>query len=119
MISVVLLSTSPSPSPVPQALSLSLSCWCFYLTHLLHFQIHALHRLLATYAPDPQSSVMKSKAYGNYERFCEDQDKTPAHMLVFSKYLIALFPKLKSRRLGPRGKGVPHYGGIRKRRENR
>jgi len=50
--------------------------------------------------------------YNTYVKFCEDNNVTPSKNNIFSKMLKKIFPQIRSRRLGPRGKGVPHYGGI-------
>eukprot|EP01087_Luapelamoeba_hula_P017894 TRINITY_DN5693_c0_g1_i2.p1 TRINITY_DN5693_c0_g1~~TRINITY_DN5693_c0_g1_i2.p1 ORF type:complete len:705 (+),score=108.92 TRINITY_DN5693_c0_g1_i2:468-2582(+) len=65
------------------------------------------------YCADAEGSVPKEWIYNHYVELCEWQRLTPSKNNIFSKMLKKVFPGVRSRRLGPRGKGIPHYGGIR------
>jgi regulatory factor X 1/2/3 len=58
-------------------------------------------------------SLPRSTAYKHYLRHCKEEKKDPVSAAIFGKKLLAVFRKLKSRRLGARGKTKYHYYGIR------
>lgn len=74
--------------------------------------------LKQNYDEDPDGSLPKDDIYQRYLQVCYDNSITPSKNNIFSKMLKKIFPQIRSRRLGPRGRGIPHYGGITPRNPN-
>ncbi len=53
--------------------------------------------------------------YDHYVQFCSDYRVEPVNSASFGKFIRAVFPGIKTRRLGTRGKSKYHYCGIRPR----
>lgn len=58
------------------------------------------------------SSIEKKQVYRLYCSFCVQKNLEPAKNNIFAKIVKRKFPHAKSRRLGPRGKGVPYFQGF-------
>eukprot|EP00124_Ichthyophonus_hoferi_P005209 Ihof_evm1s701 gene=Ihof_evmTU1s701 len=58
-------------------------------------------------------SLPRQTVYEQYEEFCRQTDQDPINAASFGKLIRAIFPSLKTRRLGTRGNSKYHYYGIR------
>lgn len=64
------------------------------------------------YEASGNSCIPKHLVYQHYKDFCEDNNIQFTNMANFGKIIRSVFPRLKTRRLGPRGKTKHHYHGI-------
>ena len=66
-------------------------------------------RLKANYEPGEGHSLPRQTVYENYEEFCRQTKTEPINNATFGKLIRAIFPNLKTRRLGTRGNSKVHY----------
>jgi hypothetical protein len=69
--------------------------------------------LLEKYEQHPDSDLLRSYVYEQYETFCKDNNIESTNTSGFGKLIHATFPNIKSRRLGIRGRSKYHYIGLR------
>ncbi|KAL6041874.1 Transcription factor rfx3 [Balamuthia mandrillaris] len=65
------------------------------------------------YEESDSSCLPKHLVYQHYQEFCIASHLQCTNMANFGKIIRSVFPQLKTRRLGPRGKTKHHYHGIR------
>jgi regulatory factor X 1/2/3 len=58
-------------------------------------------------------SLLRSTVYSHYLRHCKEEKKDPVSAAIFGKKFLAVFHKLKIRRLGKKGENKYYYNGIR------
>ncbi|XP_033478965.2 DNA-binding protein RFX7-like [Epinephelus lanceolatus] len=78
-------------------------------------QMHAfnwIHHHLEEY---PETSLPKQEVYDEYKSFCDNLNYHPLSAADFGKMMKNVFPNMKARRLGMRGKSKYCYSGLRKR----
>ncbi|XP_029701814.1 DNA-binding protein RFX7 [Takifugu rubripes] len=78
-------------------------------------QMHAfswIHNHLEEY---PETSLPKQEVYDEYKSFCDNLNYHPLSAADFGKMMKNVFPNMKARRLGMRGKSKYCYSGLRKR----
>ncbi|XP_068166859.1 DNA-binding protein RFX7-like [Antennarius striatus] len=78
-------------------------------------QMHAfswIHNHLEEY---PETSLPKQEVYDEYKSFCDNLSYHPLSAADFGKIMKNVFPNMKARRLGMRGKSKYCYSGLRKR----
>ncbi|XP_068601746.1 DNA-binding protein RFX7-like [Brachionichthys hirsutus] len=78
-------------------------------------QMHAfswIHNHLEEY---PETSLPKQEVYDEYKSFCDNLNYHPLSAADFGKIMKNIFPNMKARRLGMRGKSKYCYSGLRKR----
>lgn len=76
-------------------------------------QVFALSWVQQACEPSPSSVVPRNRIYARYVQLCASFNLSPLATANFGKVLRVLFPNLKTRRLGMRGKSKYHYCGIR------
>ena len=64
------------------------------------------------YEPHNNISLPRSVLYDHYLEFCQSQGTEPVNSATFGKIIRAVFPTLRTRRLGTRGNSKYHYFGI-------
>lgn len=62
-----------------------------------------MHRLISNYESEEGHSLPRQQVYENYEEFCRQNNQDPINNATFGKLIRAIFPNLKTRRLGTRG----------------
>ncbi|KAK3585610.1 hypothetical protein CHS0354_004516 [Potamilus streckersoni] len=73
----------------------------------------SINWLRENFEKDPQSSVARADLYAAYLWFCEQSGVPMCNQALFGKSVRAIFPNLKTRRIGVRGKSKYHYCGLR------
>lgn len=73
---------------------------------------HACSWLSSMYEPQDNVSMPRSALYDHYLEACSLANQDPVNSATFGKLLRAVFPLLKTRRLGTRGNSKYHYYGI-------
>ena len=58
---------------------------------------------MANYEPEEGHSLPRQTVYENYEEFCRQNNTEAINNATFGKLIRAIFPSLKTRRLGTRG----------------
>ncbi|XP_053720259.1 DNA-binding protein RFX7-like [Synchiropus splendidus] len=71
-----------------------------------------IHNHLEEY---PETSLPKQEVYDEYKSFCDNLNYHPLSAADFGKMMKNVFPNMKARRLGMRGKSKYCYSGLRKR----
>lgn len=91
---------------------------CRDITESIQFQEYGktpfvIEWLQETYEPFEGISLPRSNLYSQYVEFCRGCHVDPVNAASFGKIIRAVFPTLKTRRLGTRGNSKYHYYGIR------
>lgn len=73
---------------------------------------HACAWLTSMYEPQENISMPRSALYDHYLEACSVSQHEPVNSATFGKLLRAVFPLLRTRRLGTRGNSKYHYYGI-------
>lgn len=76
-------------------------------------QVFAMSWVQLLCEPSHTSVVPRNRIYARYVQLCANFNLSPLAPANFGKILRILFPNLKTRRLGMRGKSKYHYCGIR------
>jgi hypothetical protein len=71
-----------------------------------------------TFEKNDESSIKKEYVYGLYCNYCSKNNIAPVKNNIFAKMVKNKFPRIKSRRLGSRGKGVPYFQGFKLKKYN-
>lgn len=71
--------------------------------------------LMSRYEANQETSVPRSAVFAQYEIHCTEQLWDAVNPATFGKVIRAVFPDLKTRRLGMRGQSKYHYFGIKPR----
>eukprot|EP01134_Creolimax_fragrantissima_P004300 CFRG4300T1 len=69
--------------------------------------------LIQNYESADEQSLPRQVVYEQYEAYCWNNNRDPINAASFGKHIRAIFPNLKTRRLGTRGNSKYHYYGIR------
>lgn len=78
-------------------------------------QMHAFNWILNHLEEYPETSLPKQEVYDEYKSFCDNLNYHPLSAADFGKMMKNVFPNMKARRLGMRGKSKYCYSGLRKR----
>ncbi|KAI8821142.1 RFX DNA-binding domain-containing protein [Fimicolochytrium jonesii] len=76
------------------------------------------HWLMENYEQREGISIPRSNLYDHYCSYCVDHKIDPVNSASFGKLIRSVFPDIKTRRLGTRGKSKYHYCGIQMRNES-
>jgi hypothetical protein len=68
--------------------------------------------LISTFEVAEGLSLPRQTVYEQYEEFCRQTKQDPINAASFGKLIRAIFPNLKTRRLGTRGNSKYHYYGV-------
>lgn len=68
--------------------------------------------LYRNYEENNNTSVPRSQVFNDYMMACQGRGMDPVNPATFGKVIRAVFPDLKTRRLGTRGNSKYHYFGI-------
>ncbi|KAI8588246.1 RFX DNA-binding domain-containing protein [Geranomyces variabilis] len=71
------------------------------------------HWLMENYEQCEGISIPRSNLYDHYCSYCLEHRIDPVNSASFGKLIRTVFPEIKTRRLGTRGKSKYHYCGIR------
>ncbi|KAJ3184927.1 hypothetical protein HDU85_001620 [Gaertneriomyces sp. JEL0708] len=71
------------------------------------------HWLMENYEQCEGISIPRSNLYDHYCSYCLERRIDPVNSASFGKLIRTVFPDIKTRRLGTRGKSKYHYCGIR------
>lgn len=71
--------------------------------------------LMTKYEASQETSVPRSAVFSHYETHCREHRWDAVNPATFGKVIRAVFPDLKTRRLGVRGQSKYHYFGIKPR----
>ncbi|CAH0551019.1 unnamed protein product [Brassicogethes aeneus] len=63
---------------------------------------------------DPETSLPKQEVYDEYHRFCDENKFKPLSQADFGKAMKQVYPNVRARRLGTRGKSRYCYSGLRR-----
>ncbi|XP_070618303.1 LOW QUALITY PROTEIN: DNA-binding protein RFX7 [Erythrolamprus reginae] len=77
-------------------------------------QVHALSWIRSTLEEHPETSLPKQEVYDEYKSYCDNLGYHPLSAADFGKIMKNVFPNMKARRLGTRGKSKYCYSGLRK-----
>ncbi|KAJ1079323.1 hypothetical protein K5549_020036, partial [Capra hircus] len=78
-------------------------------------QMHAFSWIRNTLEEHPETSLPKQEVYDEYKSYCDNLGYHPLSAADFGKIMKNVFPNMKARRLGTRGKSKYHcYSGLRK-----
>ncbi|KAJ3010131.1 DNA-binding protein rfx2 [Thoreauomyces humboldtii] len=69
--------------------------------------------LVENYEPCEKNSIPRSNLYDHYCSYCLESKIDPVNSASFGKLIRTVFPEIRTRRLGTRGKSKYHYCGIR------
>ncbi|KAJ3010671.1 hypothetical protein HKX48_007293 [Thoreauomyces humboldtii] len=69
--------------------------------------------LVANYEQCEKNSIPRSNLYDHYCSYCLESKIDPVNSASFGKLIRTVFPEIRTRRLGTRGKSKYHYCGIR------
>ncbi|XP_061526599.1 DNA-binding protein RFX7-like [Phycodurus eques] len=78
-------------------------------------QMHAFNWIRNHLEEHPETSLPKQEVYDEYKSFCDNLNYHPLSAADFGKMMKNVFPNMKARRLGMRGKSKYCYSGLRKR----
>ncbi|XP_025762288.1 DNA-binding protein RFX7 isoform X2 [Oreochromis niloticus] len=78
-------------------------------------QMHAFTWIRNHLEEYPETSLPKQEVYDEYKSFCDNLNYHPLSAADFGKMMKNVFPNMKARRLGMRGKSKYCYSGLRKR----
>ncbi|CAN9507049.1 unnamed protein product [Ophioblennius macclurei] len=78
-------------------------------------QVHAFNWIRNHLEEYPETSLPKQEVYDEYKSFCDNLNYHPLSAADFGKMMKNVFPNMKARRLGMRGKSKYCYSGLRKR----
>ncbi|XP_061820088.1 DNA-binding protein RFX7-like [Nerophis lumbriciformis] len=78
-------------------------------------QMHAFNWIRNYLEEYPETSLPKQEVYDEYKSFCDNLNYHPLSAADFGKMMKNVFPNMKARRLGMRGKSKYCYSGLRKR----
>ncbi|XP_028298973.1 DNA-binding protein RFX7-like [Gouania willdenowi] len=78
-------------------------------------QVHAFSWIRNHLEEYPETSLPKQEVYDEYKNFCDNLNYQPLSAADFGKMMKNVFPTMKARRLGMRGKSKYCYSGLRKR----
>ncbi|XP_072236614.1 DNA-binding protein RFX7-like [Leuresthes tenuis] len=78
-------------------------------------QMHAFSWIRDHLEEYPETSLPKQEVYDEYKSFCDNLNYHPLSAADFGKMMKNVFPNMKARRLGMRGKSKYCYSGLRKR----
>ncbi|XP_034045727.1 DNA-binding protein RFX7-like [Thalassophryne amazonica] len=78
-------------------------------------QTHAFSWIQSHLEEYPETSLPKQEVYDEYKSFCDNLNYHPLSAADFGKMMKNVFPNMKARRLGMRGKSKYCYSGLRKR----
>ncbi|XP_071344447.1 DNA-binding protein RFX7-like [Trachinotus anak] len=78
-------------------------------------QMHAYSWIRNHLEEYPETSLPKQEVYDEYKSFCDNLNYHPLSAADFGKMMKNVFPNMKARRLGMRGKSKYCYSGLRKR----
>ncbi|XP_029354276.1 DNA-binding protein RFX7-like [Echeneis naucrates] len=78
-------------------------------------QVHAFSWIRNHLEEYPETSLPKQEVYDEYKSFCDNLNYHPLSAADFGKMMKNVFPNMKARRLGMRGKSKYCYSGLRKR----
>ncbi|XP_030580272.1 DNA-binding protein RFX7 [Archocentrus centrarchus] len=78
-------------------------------------QMHAFTWIRHHLEEYPETSLPKQEVYDEYKSFCDNLNYHPLSAADFGKMMKNVFPNMKARRLGMRGKSKYCYSGLRKR----
>ncbi|CAL9701843.1 unnamed protein product [Knipowitschia caucasica] len=78
-------------------------------------QTHAFNWIRNHLEEYPETSLPKQEVYDEYKSFCDNLNYHPLSAADFGKMMKNVFPNMKARRLGMRGKSKYCYSGLRKR----
>ncbi|NWH61486.1 RFX7 protein, partial [Geococcyx californianus] len=78
-------------------------------------QMHAFSWIRNTLEEHPETSLPKQEVYDEYKSYCDNLGYHPLSAADFGKIMKNVFPNMKARRLGTRGKSkYPLLDGLRK-----
>ncbi|XP_026175766.1 DNA-binding protein RFX7 [Mastacembelus armatus] len=77
-------------------------------------QMHAFSWIRSHLEEYPETSLPKQEVYDEYRSFCDNLNYHPLSAADFGKMMKNVFPNMKARRLGMRGKSKYCYSGLRK-----
>lgn len=77
-------------------------------------QMHAFSWIRNHLEEYPETSLPKQEVYDEYKSFCDNLNYHPLSAADFGKMMKNVFPNMKARRLGMRGKSKYCYSGLRK-----
>ncbi|XP_039721449.1 DNA-binding protein RFX7 isoform X3 [Pteropus medius] len=77
-------------------------------------QRHAFFWIRNTLEEHPETSLPKQEVYDEYKSYCDNLGYHPLSAADFGKIMKNVFPNMKARRLGTRGKSKYCYSGLRK-----
>jgi regulatory factor X 1/2/3 len=86
---------------------------CRSFSHTTRISPESYKWLTENFELGNDDSLPRSTVYNYYLRHCEVNGKDPLNAATFGKKFRAVFPELKLRRLGMRGKSKCHYYGVR------
>ncbi|KAK9374894.1 RFX DNA-binding domain-containing protein [Lipomyces chichibuensis] len=75
-------------------------------------QVFGLVWLMKTCEVSPHNAIPRNRIYARYAEICAHHKIKPLNPAAFGKLVKLLFPEIKTRRLGVRGKSKYHYCGI-------
>ncbi|KAK9248998.1 RFX DNA-binding domain-containing protein [Lipomyces tetrasporus] len=75
-------------------------------------QVFGLVWLMKTCQVSPHSAIPRNRIYARYAEICAQHKIKPLNPAAFGKLVKLVFPEIKTRRLGVRGKSKYHYCGI-------
>ncbi|PNI74710.1 RFX7 isoform 3, partial [Pan troglodytes] len=67
-------------------------------------QMHAFSWIRNTLEEHPETSLPKQEVYDEYKSYCDNLGYHPLSAADFGKIMKNVFPNMKARRLGTRGK---------------
>ena len=76
-------------------------------------QVYALIWLMSNCVTDTESYVRRGRIFAQYAASCAQNQLKPLSQATLGKLIRALFPFLKTRRLGMRGQSKYHYCGLK------
>ncbi|XP_071238107.1 DNA-binding protein RFX7-like isoform X2 [Salvelinus alpinus] len=77
-------------------------------------QMHAFNWIRSHLEEHPETSLPKQEVYDEYKSYCDNLCYHPLSAADFGKIMKNVFPNMKARRLGMRGKSKYCYSGLRK-----
>ncbi|XP_064835417.1 DNA-binding protein RFX7-like isoform X4 [Oncorhynchus masou masou] len=77
-------------------------------------QMHAFNWIRNHLEEHPETSLPKQEVYDEYKSYCDNLCYHPLSAADFGKIMKNVFPNMKARRLGMRGKSKYCYSGLRK-----
>ncbi|RVE71705.1 hypothetical protein OJAV_G00054520 [Oryzias javanicus] len=77
-------------------------------------QMYAFNWIRNHLEEHPETSLPKQEVYDEYKSYCDNLGYNPLSAADFGKIMKNVFPNMKARRLGMRGKSKYCYSGLRK-----